>query len=262
MALITHNLFGEVIDKEQWAINFVRSFCPPEGYYLAYSGGKDSVCVKKILDLAGVKYDTHYNVTTVDPAELVRFIIRQFDGVIYDMPDGVTQKFYRVRDGHLRRVDREDMLGPRVIHFTIPELTMRELIVKKQFPPTRLQRYCCERLKESSGKYRITVTGVRQSESKNRKDNQGPVVIFDGKIGALQAEEQGVNFTKTVRGGGLYLTTMTRRYAARLNTVTEPRKRSSILSSISQRMTFGSSYISTSCHIASCTTRVLDGWAA
>lgn len=254
MALITHNLFGEVNDKVQWAINFVRSFCPPEGYYFAYSGGKDSVCAKKILDLAGVKYDTHYNVTTVDPPELVQFIISQFDGVIYDIPDGVTQKFYRVLDGHLRRVEREDMLGPRVIHFTIPELTMRELIVKKQFPPTRLQRYCCERLKESSGKYRITVTGVRHNESKNRKDNQGPVVIFDGKIGTLQAEEHGVNFTKTVRGG-LYLTTMTRRYAARLNTVTEPPKRLSIRLYTLPRMTFGSSYTNTSCHIASCTTR-------
>ena len=255
MALITRNLFGEVNDKVQWAINLLRSFCPPEGYFFAYSGGKDSVCAKKILDLAGVKYDTHYNVTTVDPPELVRFIIRQFDGVIYDMPDEVTQKFYRVQDGRLRRVDRADMLGPSVIHFAIPELTMRELIVKKQFPPTRLQRYCCERLKESSGKYRITVTGVRHSESKSRKDNQGPVVIFDGKIGVLQAEEQGVNFTKTVRGGGLFLTMMTRRCAARWKIVTAQLKRSLIQSSISRRRMFGSSYTSTNCPIASCTTR-------
>ncbi len=203
MALVTHNLFGEVNDKVQWAINLARSFCPPEGYFLAYSGGKDSVCVKAILDMAGVKYDAHYNVTTVDPPELVRFIIRQFRGVIYDMPDG-KQKHYRVDSGRLKRVEQDDMTGytgKEVIHFTIPELTMRELIVKKQFPPTRLQRYCCERLKESSGKYRITITGVRQSESKSRKDNQGPVVIFDGKIGVLQAEEQRVNFRKNVRGG-------------------------------------------------------------
>ena len=74
--------------------------------------------------------------------------------------------------------------------------------MKKQFPPTRLTRYCCEYLKESSGKGRVTVTGVRKYESNNRKKNQGAVVIFDGKIGALEAENTGINFTRTVRGGG------------------------------------------------------------
>jgi phosphoadenosine phosphosulfate reductase len=51
------------------AIERLRTFEPPEGYYLAFSGGKDSICIKKIADIAGVKYDAHYNVTTIDPPD-------------------------------------------------------------------------------------------------------------------------------------------------------------------------------------------------
>ena len=77
---------------------------------------------------------------------------------------------------------------------------MRKLIVKKQFPPTRLMRYCCEELKEINGQYRVVVTGVRWAESRNRKQNQGKVTIFSKEAGEV-AEETGANFTQTMRGG-------------------------------------------------------------
>lgn len=203
MALVTHNLFGEVIDKEQRAIQIARSFCPAEGYIFADSGGKDSRATRKILDMAGVPYEAHYSVTTVDPPELVRFLIRIHEAVIYDMPDGSHKYFTVHQTGKmLRPSDEASMEGKRLIHFDIPKMTMRELIVYKQMPPTRLQRYCCEYLKESSNVGRITVTGVRAHESANRKNNQGAVTIFDGKTGRKFAEEQGVNFRQTVRGGG------------------------------------------------------------
>lgn len=220
MSLIAHNLFGEVYDKVKRAISITQSFCPPEGYYFAYSGGKDSCAADEILDMAGVKYDKHYNVTTVDPPELVRFIIRRHKYVIYDMPDG-SHKYFKVHSTGkmLRPTEPPCIEGREVIHFNIPKMSMSQLIVHKQFPPTRLQRYCCEYLKESSGASRITVTGVRGHESLNRKQNQGFVTIFDGKIGKIMAEAQGVNFTKTVRGG-LYLITTMMRPAARLNIAT------------------------------------------
>ena len=47
------------------AVKRLRAFEPPEGYYLAFSGGKDSVVCKALCDLAGVKYDAHYRVTSV-----------------------------------------------------------------------------------------------------------------------------------------------------------------------------------------------------
>lgn len=129
MALVTMDIFGNKRDKVKTAIERIQAFCPPEGYYVAFSGGKDSVVIKALCDMAGVKYDAHYNVTTVDPPELVRFIRLAHPDVIFDRP----------------------------------ELSMRQLIIKKQFPPTRLARYCCEHLKETSGVGRLVVTGVRWS---------------------------------------------------------------------------------------------------
>ena len=56
MSLIEYTLDGTV-NKVDVAIKRLRAFEPPEGYYLAFSGGKDSVTVKALMDLAGVKYD-------------------------------------------------------------------------------------------------------------------------------------------------------------------------------------------------------------
>lgn len=62
------------LDKVETAIKRLQTFEPPEGYYLAFSGGKDSAVIKALADMAGVKYDAHYNLTSVDPPELVKFI--------------------------------------------------------------------------------------------------------------------------------------------------------------------------------------------
>lgn len=97
--------------------------------------------------MAGVKFDAHYNITSVDPPELVRFIKEHYPDVSLDFP--------------------RDKNGNRV--------SMWNLIPKKTLPPTRLVRYCCEKLKEASGKGRIVVTGVRWDESPRRKNTHGVV---------------------------------------------------------------------------------------
>ena len=56
------------------AIDRLQTFEPPEGYYLAFSGGKDSQTIYHLAQEAGVKFDAHYNVTGIDPPELVYFI--------------------------------------------------------------------------------------------------------------------------------------------------------------------------------------------
>lgn len=78
------NIYGE--DKVETAIKRIKMFEPEEGYYLSFSGGKDSVTVKALIDMANVKYDAHYNVTSVDPPELVQFIKREHPDVIFEYP--------------------------------------------------------------------------------------------------------------------------------------------------------------------------------
>lgn len=52
-------------------------------------------------------------------------------------------------------------------------MSMWTLIPQKLMPPTRLVRYCCDVLKENTGKNRFIATGVRWAESTNRKKNRG-----------------------------------------------------------------------------------------
>ena len=162
---------GSLMDKVEIAVKRLKSFEPPEGYFVAFSGGKDSQCVYHLCKRAGVKFDAHYNVTSVDPPELMRFIRNHYPDVIWDYP-----------------VDKD---GKRI--------TMWNLIPKKQFPPIRRMRYCCEKLKETNGEGRLTVTGVRWAESANRKNNRRLVNIQGKK---WQAEE-GAQFETDKFGGAV-----------------------------------------------------------
>lgn len=169
MSLITNTLFG-VEDKVATAIEVLQSFEPSEGYYLAFSGGKDSVTVKALCDMAGVKYDAHYRVTSVDPPELVQFIKEQYPDVEREIP--------HYKDG--------------------TPITMWNLIPKKKLPPTRIQRYCCQYLKEDGGYGRMTLTGVRWAESANRRKTHG---LAD--VSHIGKEEYPEAFASNNRGGGL-----------------------------------------------------------
>jgi len=42
--------------KVQKAIERFRAFEPEDGYYLAFSGGKDSMCIYHLAKMAGVKF--------------------------------------------------------------------------------------------------------------------------------------------------------------------------------------------------------------
>lgn len=144
---------SELSEKVKTSIERLKAFEPRngEGYYLAFSGGKDSVVCKALMDMAGVKYDATYRVTSVDPPELVRFIKEKHPDVVRAIP--------------------HDKGGKPV--------TMWNLIPKRLMPPTRLARYCCKALKEDAGDGHKTVTGVRWAESYRRTESQGLVLVRD-----------------------------------------------------------------------------------
>ena len=77
---------GTIKTKLDIAIQRLKSFEPPEGYFLAFSGGKDSQCIYHLAKMAGVKFEAHYRVTSVDPPELIYFIREHYPDVIFDVP--------------------------------------------------------------------------------------------------------------------------------------------------------------------------------
>ena len=57
-----------------------------EGFYVAFSGGKDSQVLLKLTQLAGVSYTAEYRLTTIDPPENVRFIRKHYPEVAIIRP--------------------------------------------------------------------------------------------------------------------------------------------------------------------------------
>ncbi len=146
MALIEQDLFRGRVDRIQIAIARLKTFEPKEGYYLAYSGGKDSDTILELAKMSGVKFDAHYNLTTVDPPELVRHIMKK-----------------------------------REVKIERPEMNMWQLIQKKGILPTRRMRFCCDVLKERGGAGRFVITGIRAEESPKRAKRQMVHVCYKDK---------------------------------------------------------------------------------
>ena len=144
-------LFGEK-DLVKQAITRLKVYefkalekSPEEGYYVAFSGGKDSIVILDLVRRAGVKHKAYYNITTVDPPELTKFINLHYQSVTKNHP-------------------KENMW---------------QLIERKMIPPTRMVRYCCQELKEASGRGRVVVTGIRWAESSRRAKRKATESCFN-----------------------------------------------------------------------------------
>ena len=68
------------------AISLLKMTCPPEGFYMATSFGKDSIVAHRLCKEAGVKFDAHTNVTGIDPPELIWFGRKEYPEVKRELP--------------------------------------------------------------------------------------------------------------------------------------------------------------------------------
>lgn len=118
------------------AIKYLQENEPLEGYYVGFSGGKDSIVTLELCRMAGVKHKAYYSCTRIDPPEVVQFIKKHY-------PD---------------------------VEWLFPKRTFYDAIQTKG-PPLRMQRWCCDVLKKDPGKKianKHRVLGIRAEESKKR----------------------------------------------------------------------------------------------
>jgi len=141
--------FFEELTKEHLAIKFIKEYEPEEGYFVGFSGGKDSVVVLDLVQRAGVKYQAYYSATGIDPPEVIKFINDYYPYVIHKRPNWHEHKSF---------------FG------MLPEVGV----------PTRISRWCCTKLKKDPTKkvplpHRIM--GLRAEESSARA-KRGQISYF------------------------------------------------------------------------------------
>jgi len=128
----------EFIKKlETKAIDFIRENEPKEGYYLGFSGGKDSVVIENLAQKADIKFKSYYVSTGIDPPQLTRFIRKSYPHV----------------------------------KWLFPEKNFFELLASQHGYPTGISRWCCKHLKKKPGdkiKLRHKIFGIRKEESRQR----------------------------------------------------------------------------------------------
>lgn len=122
------------IELMQKAEKLALRYDADDGFYLAFSGGKDSQALYHCAVLGGVKFKAHMNFTSVDPPQVIRFVRRHY-------PDVVTHA---------------------------PTKSIYQLAVDRGILPSMRIRWCCADLKESAGAGKVTLIGIRKWESARR----------------------------------------------------------------------------------------------
>ena len=146
----------ELLQKaEKIALNYDAE----QGYFLAFSGGKDSQALYHIAQLAGVRFQGHMNLTSVDPPEVIRFVKTNYPEV------------------ELRK----------------PGKSIFQHAIEKQILPTMRVRWCCAEYKETAGAGKVTLIGIRKAES-SRRAKRNEVEInnrkFSGDLDGLEEYQQ------------------------------------------------------------------------
>ncbi len=138
----------ELGDYIREAIDFLRAHEPPEGYFVGFSGGKDSITTLELCRMAGVKHQAFYSCTRIDPPEMYRFIRNEYPDVTW--------------------------LYPKETLFAL---------IRKHGPPFRSRRWCCDHLKKMPSKnnpLKHRIMGIRAEESV-RRASRPRIDTFNGQ---------------------------------------------------------------------------------
>lgn len=108
------------------------------GFWLAFSGGKDSQVLYHLALMAGVKFTAYMNLTSIDPPEVIRFVRKNYPEV--------------------------NMIKPK--------MSIYKMAIKKHILPTRALRWCCAEYKETAGAGHVTLIGIRKMESAKRSKRE------------------------------------------------------------------------------------------
>ena len=127
-----------------------------DGFFLAFSGGKDSQALYHIAQLAGVRFKAHFSPTSVDPPAVIRFIRKCYPDV----------EFLKLKE------------------------SIYSIAIRKGLLPTRTVRWCCDELKEHTGAGKVTLIGIRKAES-SRRNKRNEVEMssrkFSGDMDGFEA---------------------------------------------------------------------------
>lgn len=159
---VIHRLSGPLRKKVEYSVGLLRkaeklalAYDEENGYYLAFSGGKDSQCLYHVAKLAGVRFKAHMNLTSIDPPEVIRFVKSEY-------PD---------------------------VELVKPKKSIFQAAVENQILPTMRVRWCCAEYKETAGAGKVTLIGIRKAES-SRRAKRNEVEInnrkFSGDLDGLE----------------------------------------------------------------------------
>lgn len=145
-------------NKIQHSVEIIRKaekialiYDPENGFYNTFSGGKDSQALYYIVKMSGVKFQTHMSFTSVDPADVVRFVKIEYPSVIKHKP----------------------------------QISIYKKAIEIGLLPTMSKRWCCKEYKEIGGAGKVALIGIRSEESIRRsKRNEVEVSSkkFSGNI--------------------------------------------------------------------------------
>lgn len=107
---------------------------PDKGFFVGFSGGKDSQALYHMMQLCDVPMHAYFSPTSIDPAENIRFIRKNYPEV----------------------------------EFTKIDKSIFDVFREMKVLPSMKIRWCCAYFKEKGGEGKVVCTGVRKAESVRR----------------------------------------------------------------------------------------------